>query len=177
MSMFFRILFQIIFIALPILMISSWLTATGTLNTFYGLIQVNFIPNLYLDNMLHPLSLSERLLALGVSAIPMIIYLYILFTLIQLFKLYEQGEIFSLQNVRYIRHSGYALLLTQIINPFYEGLMGLVLTWNNPPGHRFAGISLSHTNIGIVLIALVILLISWIMTEGCKLNEEQQYTI
>jgi hypothetical protein len=69
------------------------------------------------------------------------------------------------------------LLITQIIDPIYNGAMGLVLTRYNPPGHRFAAITLDETNIVIVLIALIVILISWIMSEGCKLREEQQLTV
>ena len=107
----------------------------------------------------------------------MSIELYILYSLIKLFKLYEKAEIYSINSVRYIRNIGYALIITQLVNPIYEGLMGVALTWHNPTGHRFASISLDQTNIGIVLVALLVILISWIMAEGCKLREEQQLTI
>ena len=107
----------------------------------------------------------------------MLIELYILYSLIKLFGLYSKGEIFSVNNVRYIRNIGYALLFTQIVNPLYQVLMGAVLTLHNPPGHRFLSITLDQTNLGIILIALIVILISWIMAEGCKLREEQQLTI
>ena len=176
-SLYFRFLFQMLLIALPILLIAAWLQSTGEIVLLGGTININFIPKAYTSNVLHQLNNLERILALGVSAIPMIINLYILFSLIKLFRLYEQEEIFSLNNVRYIRNIGYALLVTQLINPFYEALMGFVLTWRNPPGQRFASASLDQTNIGIILIALIVVLISWIMTEGCKLREEQQFTV
>lgn len=76
-----------------------------------------------------------------------------------------------------IRNIGYALLIGQIINPFYEALMGLVLTLHNPSGHRFIGFTLDQNNIGILFAALIIILISWVMAEGCQLREEQQLTI
>ena len=79
--------------------------------------------------------------------------------------------------MRYIRNIGYALIVTQVIDPIYQGIMGFVLTWHNPPGHRFSAISLDQTNIGVILIALIVILISWIMSEGCKLREEQQLTV
>jgi len=55
--------------------------------------------------------------------------------------------------------------------------MGFILTWRNPPGHRFASITLIQTNIGVILVALMVILISWIMLEGCKIREEQQLTV
>jgi hypothetical protein len=103
--------------------------------------------------------------------------LYILYSLIKLFGLYSKGEIFSVNSVKHIRNIGYALLITQIVNPLYEGLMGLALTWHNPHGHRFASVTLNQTNLGIIFVALIVILVSWIMAEGCKLREEQQLTI
>lgn len=176
-SLFFRIVFQVLFVALPILLIITWVQSSGTLVMLCGIIKLNYIPVAYSQSMLHTLSSSEKLIALGVSGLPMVVQLYILFSLIRLFKLYEGREIFSINNVRYIRNIGYALLITQVLDPIYQGAMGFVLTIRNPPGHRFVSISLDQTNIAVVLIALIVILISWIMGEGCKLREEQQLTV
>jgi hypothetical protein len=51
------------------------------------------------------------------------------------------------------------------------------MTWQNPPGHRAATLSLSSIDIATLLTAILIILISWIMAEGCRLREEQQLTI
>jgi hypothetical protein len=37
--------------------------------------------------------------------------------------------------------------------------------------------TMSETNIGVILTSLIIILISWVMTEGRKLNDEQQLII
>ncbi|MFC7781365.1 DUF2975 domain-containing protein [Legionella taurinensis] len=176
-SLFFRVLFQVLFIALPLFLITAWVKSSGTLVIMGGAINLNYIPAAYANSILHTLSGSEKFLGLCLSSIPMFVQLYILFALINLFKLYEKGEIFSINNVRSIRNIGYALLITQIIDPIYQGAMGFVLTRYNPSGHRFAAITLDQTNIGVVLIALIVILISWIMVEGCKLREEQQLTV
>lgn len=176
-SLFFRVLFQFLLVALPIFLITAWVKFSGTLVMISGIINLSYIPAAYSNSILHTLSGSEKLLALCLSSIPMFVQLYILFSLIRLFKLYEKGEIFSINNVRYIRNIGYALLVTQIIDPVYQGAMGFVLTRYNPPGHRFASITLDQANIGVILIAFIVILISWIMAEGCRLREEQQLTI
>lgn len=187
-SLFFRIVFQIIFFALPILLMVSWVYAPDELVLLSGFIKLNAIPATYSGMhtyaqgvpekaILHTLSLSEKSLGCLVSAIPMLVKMIILYFLIKLFKLYEQGDIFSLHHVKYIRNIGYALLMGQLIEPFYQFAMGIVLTMHNPPQHRYAAITLDQTNIGILLTALLVILISWIMAEGCKLREEQQLTI
>jgi len=195
-SLFFRIIFQIIFVVLPISLVITWLYAPDDL-ALTSFIKLNAIPASYSGlhtyttpgihtytnqgvlkkAILHTLSTNEKVLGCLVSAIPMAIEMCILYFLIKLFKLYESEEIFSLNHVRYISNIGYALLIDQLIEPFYQFIMGLILTMHNPPHHRYAAIVLGQTNIGILLTALLVILISWIMAEGCKLREEQQLTI
>jgi len=176
-SLFFRIIFQIIFISLPILLIISWIVAPNELAFLIHIFKFQAIPENYITAILHPLSLSEKMLGCFISAIPMAIQMIIFYYLIKLFKLYEVGKIFSLRHVSYICNIGYALLVGQLIQPFYQFIMGFILTLNNPPHHRFASISFTQNNLAILLTALLIILISWIMAEGYQLQEEQQLTI
>lgn len=188
-SLFFRLVFQIIFVALPVLLILSWIYAPDEVVLLAGFIKLNAIPATYSGMhtytaqgipekaILHTLTMGEKTLGCLVSAIPMLVEMFILYSLIKLFRLYANGEIFSINHVRNIRNIGYALLIGQVCEPFYQFVMGLVLTLNNPPHHRYAAITLDQTNIGILLTALLVILISWIMAEGCKLHEEQQLTI
>ena len=55
--------------------------------------------------------------------------------------------------------------------------MGIVLTMHNPLHYRFASISFNQTNIGMLLTAFLIILISWIMAEGYKLQEKLKLTL
>lgn len=197
-SLFFSLVFQAVFIALPIVFLITWIYAPQELVLLHGMIKMSAIPASYSgmhtyvpegahffkvpssiteQALLHTLSTGEKILACLVSAIPLAIQLFVLYALIKLFKLYEQGDIFSIQHVKYLRYIGYGLLIGQLIEPVYQFVMGLVLTMNNPPHHHYAAITLSHTNLGILLTSLLVILISWIMAEGCKLREEQQLTV
>jgi len=176
-SLFFRLVFQIILIALPVLLIMSWVYAPDELIMLAGMIKLNAIPTAYSKSILHALTIEEKSIGFLVSTVPILVEMFILYSLIKLFRLYENGEIFSIKNVKHIRNIGCALLIGQLIEPIYQSVMGLVLTLNNPPHHRYAAITLDQTNVGILLIALMVILISWIMAEGCKLREEQQLTI
>jgi hypothetical protein len=111
--------------------------------------------------------------------IPLGFELLTLYFLIKLFKLYEQGEIFSIRNVNFIRKTGYTMLIGQLINPVYQVLISVTLTWHNKLHGvpRYATIAFDGTSVGIILTSLMIILISWIMAEGCKLREEQQLTV
>lgn len=175
-SFIFRILFQISFIAIPLLQVFVWIRAP------HGFGEHTQFAYQYLNHhlqtlVLHEISLQEKLLGFLISLIPVSIELFIVFFLIKLFKRYEQGEIFSFENVKTIKNIGYSLLISQLLNPIYEGLMSLLLTWHNPPGHRIAVISFGTVNLMTIITALLVILISWIMAEAFKLQEEQIYTV
>lgn len=176
-SLFFRVLFQITFLLLPLLTIITWVYAPAPLTLLGNKIIMNAFPQGY--PIMQPFSMNTKLWGFTISLIPLMANLFVLYFLIKLFRLYEQGEIFTMNNVRYIRNTGYALLIGQLINPVYQALLSMALTWHNPPhrGLRVISVSLDGTNIGIVLMSLLIVLISWIMAEGYKLKEEQQLTV
>lgn len=176
-SKFFRVFFQIILVIMPLIFVYTWLSSPQEFVLPGGVIHMTSVPDAYRNHIFHVLSGSERLMAALVSAVPVCIVLFIVYSLIKLFKLYEQGEIFSLANVRYIRNIGYAMLALQIVDPFYQLAIGYVLTVNNPPGQGYMSVTLDQGNVEGILTALVVILISWIMAEGCKLREEQQLTI
>ncbi len=176
-SLFFRIVFQFVFFALPVSLIISWIYAPNEFMFLAGIFKWNAIPVAYHDAILHTLSVNEKIMGGLVSVIPLIVKMGIFYFLIKLFRLYEHGDIFSSKHVKYIRNIGYTLLIGQLIEPFYQFVMGFVLTLHNPPHHRYAAITLDQTNIGMLLTALLVILISWIMAEGYRLREEQQLTI
>jgi hypothetical protein len=197
-SLFFKWVFLIVLIALPMLTIVSWIYAPDTLVLLAGFIKVSAIPANYAGMhlytlpgahfgptstgvvekaLLHSLTVKEKIIGCLISMIPTFISMFITYSLIKLFDLYAKGDIFSIKHVKYIRNIGYALLLGQIIEPFYQFAMGVVLTMNNPIHYRYASITLDQNNVGILLTSLLVILISWIMAEGYQLREEQRLTI
>lgn len=176
-SHLFRLLFLAAIIIIPIAEILFWINAPlpiDIMGNTTGII-LNFIPSGI--KILHTLTPTEKLFGFLISMIPTVITVMILYFLIKLFGLYEKGEIFSINNVSYIKKIAYALLIGQLLNPIYEGLLSATMTIHNPHGYRYGIISFSGTNVCVILLALLIILISWIMAEGCKLREEQQLTV
>ncbi len=175
-SFYFRCLFTFLLMAIPLIYALTWIYApspfdvSGDLGFF-----INVVPKGL--QILHPLALSTKIIGFLIGAVPVIIIEGILYFLICLFKLYERSEVFSLQNVSYIKKIGYALLITQIVSVICNGIISVVLTWHNPHGLRTLMLTVTGTNISMILTAFIIILISWIMAEGCRLREEQQLTI
>ncbi|MES2217910.1 MAG: DUF2975 domain-containing protein [Pseudomonadota bacterium] len=173
-SRFFRVLFQITFVAVPICLILYWLNAPYPLLILGNTMAIDLIPHT-MPNFPLILHLSNQTKFLGflVSLIPASLILIVCYFLIKLFRLYERNEIFSLNNIFYLRKVAAVVIASELVFlPIYQGLLSLVLTWHYPT--HFVVISV---NFSILLLSLLLLLISWIMAEGFKLQDEQQFTI
>lgn len=176
-SLFLRFVFQIAFVVLPLMLALYWIFAPQlNLNSMhYNLPIINFIPDGI--KILHPITGVDALWGFLIGLLPTTIEMMILYFLIKLFKLYEQGKIFALSNVKYLKKIGICMLINQEVSFIYEALISFVLTLHNPAGHHTASISFGTYDIYNIVTAIMVIVISWIMAEGCKLNEEQQLTV
>lgn len=175
-SHWFRILFQAVFIFDIAILVWFWMSGAQTPTT-WGSIHATFLPlniNVSIPATMSPFT---KLLGFLVSCIPTGITLGIYYCLIKLFSLYERAEIFTAVNVSYIKKIGYLLLASALVEPLYEALLTFVLSFNAGHGHRTISASFGTTNISDIVMALMIILVSWIMAEGCKLRDEQAHTI
>ncbi|NBX84979.1 MAG: DUF2975 domain-containing protein [Gammaproteobacteria bacterium] len=89
----------------------------------------------------------------------------ILYFLIKLFSAYEKGIYFNAKNIKYIQRIGYLILSKELLQSAYNCFMAGYWT-----GFNIQTIEMS-------LLALIIIVNSWIMTEAYKLQQEQQLTI
>lgn len=176
-SLIFRYSLQLIFILMPLLLAIFWINAPHPLARIapHSSFFLSYIPGGL--NILYPLSAQTKILGFAVSLIPLSINLIIIYLLISLFKQFSNNEIFTINNVRTIKRIGYALLIGQLLSPIHQALLSAVLTWSNPPGMRTISVSFVGTNIGIILTAVLLILISWIFAQGAEIQEEQQYTV
>ena len=176
-SCFFRYFFIIIMFSLPVTLAVFWLTSPlhiATTLAQYGLV-VDYIPqNLVLAL---PLPESARWWGLVINVVPLLIHMYILYMLTALFGLFSRGCFFLVENVNCIRRVGMALFVGQLVNPFYQAALTTALTWHNGPGLRWVGVVWTGADLGVLFIAMIIVLTSWIIAEGVKLEEEQRYTV
>jgi hypothetical protein len=168
-SRFFRYLFLLLFFLLVLYFVSSWVIFPENLGG------MQFIPHNL--PILFPISTTTKGFAIALSLIPLAIELGVLYLLIRLFGFFEKSEVFSIAAVTAIKRIGYVLFIGQVIHPFYEAAISAALTWNNGPHHRMTEITFTQANAGLLLMGLMMILISWIMLEGYKLKQDQQFTI
>lgn len=172
----FRLLFQVIFYLAPVMVALFWLN----FNTIYALLPTISISTNQPD-LMHALTkgllLNTRFFAFIVSLLPTAVFMLGVYYLIQLFCLYERGKLFTLHNAMYIRKLGMLFFAWVLIGFPYEALLSLVVSLNNGPGKHVIAISFGNPDITAIITGALVLLLSWIMQEGYKLQEEHAYTV
>ena len=171
-SLFLQKIFTFFLIVLPLSSIILWffLPIPNALG-----IHTRFFPKAF--DIVNQPDMTIRFAGFMVSLIPLGIEMFCIYYLIKLFDLFKHGKIFTALNVQYIRYIGIAMLCGELIRPFYEAIATLIIHYRNPPRHQILSISFSIDEISYILIGIIILFISWIMAEACKLKEEQMYTV
>lgn len=121
--------------------------------------------------------MTTRMVAAFTSLAMSSILIYALMVLIRLFRNYERGEIFSLENAMSYQKLGYSLFYWVFGSVIYGSLMSVILSFNNPPGERIFEISFVGMDFLTLILGIIILIISWVMKEGYILADEHSQTI
>ncbi|MEM7056132.1 MAG: DUF2975 domain-containing protein [Pseudomonadota bacterium] len=124
-----------------------------------------------------PMSPLQRLGGFAFTMIPAGIFLYGIWRLYCLFNLFAQGELFSSRAARHLHAFAAALLIKTCLTPFTGAAIGVLASWNNPPGERMLAISLSQAGVAWMLIAALLFALSWIMTVAEEIAEDQKLIV
>jgi cellulose synthase/poly-beta-1,6-N-acetylglucosamine synthase-like glycosyltransferase len=163
-----RLALTAIFLSIPVLSILYWWNLNNLPESLVG--QLPVVPR-------QELSGTTRFFGFLASLIPLAVKMAGLYVLIKLFRLYENAEIFSSHNVACFRNLGRILMLWVISQLIYIPLISLVITYNNPPGERAIAVSLGSTDLTALIVGVILLVVSWVMDEGRKLEDEQRLTV
>jgi hypothetical protein len=124
------------------------------------------------------LNLLSRIVGLIGSTIGSLPLFLGLLILKGLFKNYQRGAIFVAENAQKYKYLGWLFFLEGLlIKSLSDMLVVLAVTLSNPPGHRFLTIGFGTPNLEDLFCGLLVIVISWIMAEGHKIQEDQQFTI
>ena len=158
-----------ILVAIPIVSAVAWLF----INSLPGEMQGTILPHY----ARLPLPVSARLLGLAASLLPGAVAMYGVIVLIRLFKLYEQGEIFRAGNVRCFQKLSRVLIIWCVANVLSGPLMSIALTLHHGHGQRLLVVGFGSPDMTALLVGLILAVIAWVMEEGRKLQDEQDYIV
>ena len=124
-----------------------------------------------------PLTTVERLGAIAITALPLLIFLYALGQLQRLFRLYAMGSFFERENVACLSKMGWALLLSAHVSVVYKAALSVWLSFDQPTGERSLAISISSNDIAMLTFGGAIIIVSWVMAEAVEVSKENAQII
>ncbi|HET6420174.1 MAG TPA: DUF2975 domain-containing protein [Geobacteraceae bacterium] len=125
----------------------------------------------------HDIPAVSRMLAFLCDMVPLSALIFALLKLKNLFYLYERGCIFTESNVDCYRALGRTLMVWVACDIVNRTLLGIVLTLDNPPGKRLLVIGLDGGDFTGIFVGIAVLIVSWVMDEARKMQEEQALII
>lgn len=182
LSIYFLNLFNVLIYLLPIVLIFEFCI----LNT--PLVKNIFIENLLEEYVQTPLgfiklntvtwTLTTKFIKLIGSCVIILPFYLSLFALRTIFKNYRNGDIFNCVNAYQYRYLGFLLFLDALVaKPIGNMFNVLAVTLSNPKGSRYISISIGTPCFKALFCGAIIIVISWVILEASKLNEEQKLTI
>jgi len=101
-----------------------------------------------------------------------LVFIYGLWQLRSLFKLFKQGVFFSSQAAQHLYYFSITIFIIALLKPIVSGVLSVLLTMTNPVGKRLLVIEFTRNEFALIFIAGALLAITWILQEGRKLVEE-----
>lgn len=181
-SSYLLIFFNLLLIALPLFALILWMFIE------YEPLKIAISEGLFFDVVRTPegvvnlstvkwtpLSKFVDFIATLVGLLPTILGLFVLKAV---FRNYQKGDIFNAYNARHYKYLGWIFFSDALIlKPLSDMLMVLGVTLSNPPGHRYITIGYGNPNVEELFCGVLVIVISWVMVEGYKLQEEQKFVI
>lgn len=110
----------------------------------------------------------------AVSLLPGVALLWVLNVLRQLFDNYRVGDVLTRGSAELICLLGKGFFLIACLNIVVQPIKTLLFSWQAPAGERSVSIGISHADIGFVLLAGLLTVIGWAMTEAARQAEENR---
>ena len=120
-------------------------------------------------------TLDSRVVAAAAIAIYRLPLFLGLFAVKDIFSNYQNGDIFTTANAKHYRRLGIIFFLDALITtPIGGALMSVAATLSKSAK---VFITFGTTNFQAMFCGALIIVISWVMLEGSKINEENKYTV
>jgi len=184
-SSYFVVFFNLLLIGVPVVILIQWIAIdnvaiekTTELSFFSSFEVTHKTPTGHVNLNSVNWTGSTKFLYLCSTILAYIPFVLILFALKSIFKNYQKSEVFSVTNAINYRRLGWLFLLKAIIiEPISDTITTVAIALNNPPGQRYISLSFDNTNLDDLFFGALVIVISWVMLEASKLQEEQELTI
>ena len=134
-------------------------------------------PRLGLQGVAIDLGGAARLSGFAISMIPMAVLLYLLLQAYALFDAFRLGAVFTAQSPVRLRRIGWCMVALALLRPITMTLLGLALTWGNPPGQRILALAVSVDDYMIAALGGLILAIGHVMVEAARIADDNRQIV
>lgn len=118
-----------------------------------------------------------RLMAFATSMIPMAVLLHLLHQAYALFDAFRLGDVFTAEAPIRLRRIGFCIVALALLRPITSTMLGVILTWGNPPGQRILSLSLGIDDYMIAALGGLFLAIGHVMTEAARMAEDHRQIV
>jgi Protein of unknown function (DUF2975) len=146
-----------------------WLSPTA--------VETLVVPRLGLGSMPFMLDAWSRTLGFAVCMLPMAVLGWLLYQAYELFDGYRLGRVFTDEAPVRLRRIGLSMLALAILRPVTTTLLGVVLTFYNPPGQHMLAIGLGIDDYMIAAVGGLLLTIGHVMVEANRLSDENRQIV
>ncbi|MEL1219597.1 DUF2975 domain-containing protein [Aeromonas hydrophila] len=123
----------------------------------------------------YPLNLGTRLLGTLVMLLPDLVFMLMLWQLLQLFRGYRQAMLFTFSQIRRYQLIGLLLCVGFVTKIITTPLLDIVLTLPGPELH--GQINIGSSDFQLLLAGLIVSALALVMREAKRLADEQQLTV
>lgn len=134
-------------------------------------------PRLVLRDVPVALDAATRLTGFAISMIPMAVLLYMLHQAYALFDAFRLGHVFNAMSPVRLRRIGLCMVALALLRPITATLLGLALTWSNPPGQRILAVAVSTDDYMIGAFGGLILAIGHVMVEAARIADDNRQIV
>lgn len=108
---------------------------------------------------------------------PLLILLYGLWQVRRFFRLYAENELFPAAAGLYLRNFGLALFVLVPVNVLTSSAASVLFSLHRPEGQRQLALSVSSSEVFVLIIGALIMMIGRILTEAHRLAEENRQIV
>jgi len=136
--------------------------------------------NLSSDPFLQTVSampLIDRLLGLCVDTTALVIACYGIIIFIRLMKKFQEGQLFSSSTAQLLNKLSKTALYWALYHPLRNTLLSLITTLHKGPGNRIISISIDTSDIVNIFMFTCFVLITALIQEAYKIQQEHDLTV
>jgi hypothetical protein len=117
---------------------------------------------------------SIRILACGISMVPLAVMIYGLVNARSCFAAFAAGDIFSVEAIKHLRAFAIAVAISALLKPFAGAALSILLSWNEAAGRKTLVLNVGSDTLLALIFAGTVAVIAWVMTEAIAIAEENK---